>query len=156
VELSVTTTVGIAPRKRASVPAVLHYKAAGPGARPVDLLDHSRHAWRHALTVPAASHGAVATVIAFGRDARRCRMTDAQATVFLVDDDEAVLRALRRLLGTAGYEVRSYTSPLRFLAEHDPAAPGCAVLDLSMPDIDGLSTRLRCRPARAWRGAPAC
>ena len=66
-------------------------------------------------------------------------MTDARSTIFLVDDDEAVLRALRRLLGTAGYEVRSYTSPLRFLAEHDPAAPGCAVLDLSMPDVDGLS-----------------
>lgn len=66
-------------------------------------------------------------------------MTDARSTIFLVDDDEAVLRALRRLLGTAGYEVRSYTSPLQFLAEHDPAAPGCAVLDLSMPDIDGLS-----------------
>jgi FixJ family two-component response regulator len=66
-------------------------------------------------------------------------MTDAAATIFLVDDDEAVLRALGRLLATAGYEVRSYTSPVRFLAEHDPAAPGCAVLDLSMPDIDGLS-----------------
>lgn len=64
-------------------------------------------------------------------------MTDA-ATIFLVDDDEAVLRALRRLLGAAGYAVRSFRSPLEFLAEHDPDPPGCAVLDLSMPDLDGL------------------
>lgn len=62
----------------------------------------------------------------------------AAATIFLVDDDEAVLRALRRLLAAAGYEVVSYASPLQFLAEHDPAVPGCAVLDLSMPGIDGL------------------
>ncbi len=65
-------------------------------------------------------------------------MSDTTATVFLVDDDEAVLRALRRLLGAAGYEVRSYASSIQFLAEHDPAAPGCAILDLSMPGIDGL------------------
>jgi len=62
----------------------------------------------------------------------------AAATIFLVDDDETVLRALRRLLAAAGYEVVTYASPLQFLAEHDAAAPGCAVLDLSMPGIDGL------------------
>ena len=65
-------------------------------------------------------------------------MSDTAATVFLVDDDEAVLRALRRLLGAAGYAVRTFASSVQFLAEHDPAAPGCAVLDLSMPGMDGL------------------
>jgi FixJ family two-component response regulator len=59
-------------------------------------------------------------------------------TVFLVDDDAAVLKALSRRLSLKGYEVRSYTSPRAFLDQHDPAAPGCAVLDLSMPGLNGL------------------
>ncbi len=78
-------------------------------------------------------------------------MTDPPATIYLVDDDEAVLRALRRLLGTLGYEVRSYQSPLQFLAEHDAEAPGCAVLDLSMPDIDGIRIQAALSQGSAMR-----
>jgi FixJ family two-component response regulator len=59
-------------------------------------------------------------------------------TVFLVDDDSGVLKALSRLLRTNGYDVRSYASPQEFLACHDAKVPGCAVLDVSMPDVDGL------------------
>lgn len=66
-------------------------------------------------------------------------MSEALPTIFLVDDDERVLQALARLLGAAGYAVRTHQSPQAFLAEHDPAVPGCAVLDLSMPEIDGLA-----------------
>lgn len=60
-------------------------------------------------------------------------------TVFLVDDDLGVLKALARLLRARGYETRSFTSPHEFLAQHDPDIPGCVVLDLSMPDLDGLA-----------------
>jgi FixJ family two-component response regulator len=59
-------------------------------------------------------------------------------TAFLVDDDAGVLKALSRLLRAAGYETRTYSSPSEFLAEHDPSIPGCAVLDLTMPGLDGL------------------
>jgi FixJ family two-component response regulator len=59
-------------------------------------------------------------------------------TVFLVDDDAGVLKALSRLLRASGYDVRSYTSPREFLAAHDATIPGCAVLDVSMPGLDGL------------------
>jgi FixJ family two-component response regulator len=59
-------------------------------------------------------------------------------TVFLVDDDAGVLKALSRLLRAKGYDVRSYTSPREFLESHDAAVPGCAVLDVSMPGLDGL------------------
>jgi FixJ family two-component response regulator len=59
-------------------------------------------------------------------------------TVHLVDDDPGVLRALSRLLRTRGYEVKPYSSPQLFLDEHDVAIPGCAVLDVSMPGLDGL------------------
>jgi FixJ family two-component response regulator len=63
---------------------------------------------------------------------------DTMFTVFIVDDDAGVLKALSRLLRAKGYEVRSYISPKEFLAHHDATVPGCAVLDVSMPDLNGL------------------
>jgi FixJ family two-component response regulator len=59
-------------------------------------------------------------------------------TVFIVDDDARVTKALSRLMRVKGYDVRSYTSPREFLIDHDAAVPGCAVLDVSMPGLDGL------------------
>jgi FixJ family two-component response regulator len=65
-------------------------------------------------------------------------MTGAAFTVFVVDDDAGVLKALSRLLRARGYEVQSFTSPQAFLENHDASIPGCAVLDVAMPDLDGL------------------
>jgi FixJ family two-component response regulator len=59
-------------------------------------------------------------------------------TVFLVDDDPGVLRALTRLLRASGREVRAFASPQEFLGQHDPDAPGCLVLDVAMPERSGL------------------
>jgi FixJ family two-component response regulator len=59
-------------------------------------------------------------------------------TVFLVDDEPAVVKAMSRLLRAKGYDVRAYTSPQDFLANHDDAVPGCAIFDVSMPGLDGL------------------
>lgn len=66
-------------------------------------------------------------------------MTDGAFTVFLVDDDAGVLKAVSRGLRAHGYQVRPYNSPQAFLADHNPAAPGCAVLDVAMPGLDGLA-----------------
>jgi FixJ family two-component response regulator len=65
-------------------------------------------------------------------------MTEAASTVFLVDDDVGVLKALTLLFEAAGYDVRPFSSPREFLSRHDHAVPGCAVLDVAMPDLDGL------------------
>jgi len=59
-------------------------------------------------------------------------------TVYVVDDDPGVLRAMCRLLHSRGYQANPYGSPRLFLEEHDTAVPGCAILDVSMPDLDGL------------------
>jgi FixJ family two-component response regulator len=59
-------------------------------------------------------------------------------TVFIVDDDAAVVKALSRRLRIKGYETLPYTSPQAFLARHDPNVPGCALLDVAMPGLDGL------------------
>src|SRR5438270_9471693 len=59
-------------------------------------------------------------------------------TVFVVDDDAAVRKAVSRLLRSAGIAVAVFASPSEFLAQYDAATPGCLVLDLAMPDINGL------------------
>jgi len=59
-------------------------------------------------------------------------------TVFVVDDDAAVRKAVSRLLRSAGIAVAGFASPSEFLAQYDPDMPGCLVLDLAMPDINGL------------------
>jgi FixJ family two-component response regulator len=66
-------------------------------------------------------------------------MTDGKPTVFLVDDDPGVLKGMSRLLRARGYDVRPYASPQAFLAGHDSAVPGCAVVDVAMPGLDGLA-----------------
>jgi len=65
-------------------------------------------------------------------------MSAAAGTVFLVDDDPGVLRALTRLLRASGRDVRAFASQQEFLGQHDPAAPGCLVLDVAMPERNGL------------------
>ena len=55
-------------------------------------------------------------------------------TVFIVDDDEAVRKAVSRLLRSAGMAVGVFASPGEFLAQYDPAKPGCLVLDITMPN----------------------
>lgn len=60
-------------------------------------------------------------------------------TVFLVDDDLSVLRALSRLLTSAGFAVRSYSSSDEFLADSSSEIPGVALFDIAMPGLDGLA-----------------
>jgi FixJ family two-component response regulator len=59
-------------------------------------------------------------------------------TVFIVNDDAAVLKSLARLLRSARLDVLAFGSPQEFLERHDPRAPGCLVLDLAMPGLNGL------------------
>lgn len=59
-------------------------------------------------------------------------------TVFLVDDDDAVRDSISRFLKASGLQVQSFSSAQEFLAESDRNCPGCLVLDLRMPEIDGL------------------
>jgi FixJ family two-component response regulator len=66
-------------------------------------------------------------------------MTEDAFTVFLVDDDADVLKALARLLRASGYDSREFASSRDFLREHDASMPGCAVFDVAMPDLDGLA-----------------
>ena len=67
----------------------------------------------------------------------------AARTVFLLDDEPGLLKALSRLLKAEGYVVRAFTSAKAFLEAYQPQSVGCLVLDVSMPEIDGLELQRR-------------
>ena len=66
-------------------------------------------------------------------------MEERSATVYIVDDDPSFLAAISRLLRSTGYTVRAFDSARQFLEDHEAEAPGCLLLDLAMPGLDGLS-----------------
>ena len=68
-------------------------------------------------------------------------MDESSATIFIVDDDDDICRALSRLLRSAGYSTRTFSSTSTFLAQYDPEPPGCILLDLTMPEHDGLEVQ---------------
>lgn len=65
-------------------------------------------------------------------------MSAAQPTVFVIDDYTPVRNAISRLLRASGFIVAAFASADAFLAQYDPRAPGCLVLDLAMPAVSGL------------------
>jgi two-component system response regulator FixJ len=60
------------------------------------------------------------------------------ATVFVVDDDQAVRQSLSRLMESVDQKVATYASAQEFLDSYDPSRPGCLVLDIRMPGMSGL------------------
>jgi FixJ family two-component response regulator len=65
-------------------------------------------------------------------------MTEPDSTVFVVDDDPSVRRAIKRLLESEGLQVEVFGSAPEFLQGRRPDAPSCLVLDISLPGINGL------------------
>jgi two-component system response regulator FixJ len=59
-------------------------------------------------------------------------------TVYVVDDDDGMRRALDTLLGTVGYKTAVFSRPGEFLANFKADSPGCLVLDIRMPEMSGL------------------
>ena len=70
-------------------------------------------------------------------------MSDSSPTVFLVDDDPAVRKALSRVLREEGWHVEVFESAEAFLVRADHVADGCLVLDVTMPGLDGLELQQR-------------
>ncbi|TYO61611.1 response regulator [Bradyrhizobium hipponense] len=71
--------------------------------------------------------------------------SSAKPTVYVVDDDAAVLGSLRFLLETDGFAVRTFRNATALLNAAGPSRADCYVIDYKMPDINGieLSSRLR-------------
>ncbi len=66
-----------------------------------------------------------------------------EPTVFVVDDDDAVRRAMCMLFRSDGLRTADYAMPDDFLAAVRPAMTGCIVLDIRMPGMDGLDLQQR-------------
>ena len=68
------------------------------------------------------------------------KTNDQSATpqIYVVDDDDAMRRALETLLSTVGFKTGVFSRPSEFLANFKPDSPGCLVLDIRMPDMSGL------------------
>ena len=71
------------------------------------------------------------------------------AIVHVVEDDEQIRRALRRLIEGAGHRVVTHESAEAFLATWDPLRRGCAIIDLALPGMDGLLLLSRMEEAAA-------
>ena len=65
--------------------------------------------------------------------------------IYVVDDDEAIRRSLSFLLKTSGFAVRLFEGGLPFLKEVGDLPPGCVLLDVRMPDMDGLEVQRELR-----------
>jgi len=65
-------------------------------------------------------------------------MQEPAPTVYLVDDDPDLLKALARLLQSVEMKVATFASAQEFLEGYDRRSPGCLVLDLAMPGLNGL------------------
>ncbi|MES2443033.1 MAG: response regulator [Pseudomonadota bacterium] len=67
-------------------------------------------------------------------------MTEMQ-TIHLVDDEDSIRRSAGFMLRTSGYEVETYASGIDFLKDVKAAVPGCILLDVRMPGMDGLEVQ---------------
>ena len=158
---------------RADIRAVRDYQVARHGTGTDHLPNDRRGSWRPALGDQqfrrrrnAALRVACAAVLT--------SMENQAPTVYLVDDDPDVLKAIDRLLQSVGLRVVTFLSPQQFLEDYDRNAPACLVLDLALPGLSGLELqqaleqrgqrpahhlsdrprqhRLECAGDEAWRG----
>src|SRR5262249_13240950 len=74
---------------------------------------------------------------------REVPVSSTPQTIYLIDDDPSVRKALRRLLRFAGWTVTTFPSAEAFLQAHDLPAPGCLLVDMHLPGMNGLALKKR-------------
>ncbi len=75
-------------------------------------------------------------------------MKTSGASVYVVDDDVSAREAMVGLAGAAGYDATGFVSAAEFLAHPRRGSPGCLVLDVDMPDLNGLELQQRLNAAK--------
>ena len=70
-------------------------------------------------------------------------MSTSRGIVYLLDDEPEMVKALTRLLRAKGFEVRGFTSVRAFLDGCPPQDTACLVLDVAMPELNGLELQQR-------------
>lgn len=77
------------------------------------------------------------------RESRLHPMLPAIPIVFVVDDDISVRESLERLIRTEGFEVQAFPSAQQFLSHARSPVPSCLILDVNLPDLNGLELQKR-------------
>ena len=67
------------------------------------------------------------------------------SAVYLLDDDPSILKATRRLLDSVGWKVEAFSNPMAFLEHAAIHSPDLAVIDIVMPDMNGLEVQTQLR-----------
>jgi FixJ family two-component response regulator len=70
-------------------------------------------------------------------------MSYGKPTVFVVDDDVSVRESLELLISSAGWQPETFVSAQEFLSRPRPHAPSCLILDINLPDLNGLDLQQR-------------
>lgn len=68
-------------------------------------------------------------------------MSNASSMVFVVDDDVSVRESLEALISTVGWKTETFACAREFLAHVRPLVPSCLILDVSLPDLNGLDVQ---------------
>ncbi|SEM45048.1 two component transcriptional regulator, LuxR family [Stigmatella aurantiaca] len=77
-------------------------------------------------------------------------MSQERSAVLVVDDDPSVLRSLERLFRVEGYEAETFSHPRQLLQRVPTPGPQCVVMDLRMPELNGLELQEELRRT-GWR-----
>ena len=72
-------------------------------------------------------------------------MTQVPCSIAVVDDDQPMLKALRRLLNGRGFDTRTYGSAEEFIASLQQGLPDCLIVDFQMPHMTGLELQQHLR-----------
>ena len=78
-----------------------------------------------------------------GQDAKPLPASRATPVVFVVDDDVSVRESLELMIQCAGWQPETFASAQAFLARRRVLVPSCLVLDVSLPDLNGLDLQKR-------------
>ena len=65
-------------------------------------------------------------------------MTNAKPIIIVIDDDPSILRALRRIISGAGFDVWTFDRPSTLLKSDLPKAEACLIVDINLPEINGV------------------
>src|SRR5512147_2657619 len=75
---------------------------------------------------------------AVGENVGTKAMVDVEPIVYVVDDDISVREALEALIREAGWQPKIFESAQEFLTHPPATSPSCLILDVSLPDLNGL------------------
>jgi FixJ family two-component response regulator len=74
-------------------------------------------------------------------------MPDTPHIICIIEDDESVRRALRRLMQSVGFDVKDFATAEEFLQSSAQSLPSCLLLDVNLPGLSGLELQRRLHAA---------